>query len=311
MSTLPKPLSEKNIARMLAGFKPETVDLLHDFFAACSNLYGVVLLDDAWRIFKLDHSGVLKRDFLAFSSIARREDLPYYILEVDELYPDNKRRIEDKFIVNKHLVTSGYYRFERVYELVERQGDKQFWIPDDVLRFKDMDGVEANESWKDFCSVIKFIKSSKGLPLCKYKHVSKMDKTREVLYTTEKQKAEYKADLARPVSERITERLKLWMQLGIPFYQYFASLMEEHNVVPSEKELRKMIDILTDANNTSNLWVNRGWAPTNMRETFYDPSATPVLTFGHGIKSMIAKGEMDKDEIISKLDELGIKYSWD
>jgi hypothetical protein len=88
-------------------------------------------------------------------------------------------------------------------------------------------------------------------------------------------------------------------------------MLEEHNVVPSEKELRKMIDLLTDANNTSNLWVNRGWAPTNMRETFYDPSATPVLTFGPGIKSMIAKGEMDKDEIISKLDEMGIKYSWD
>lgn len=85
MASLPKPLSQKSIQKMLARWKPETVNKLHAYYAAFSNLYGVIMLNDAWKIMKQYEPKIRKNEFMDFSSITRRENLPYYIIEIDPM----------------------------------------------------------------------------------------------------------------------------------------------------------------------------------------------------------------------------------
>lgn len=82
MATLPKPLSQKSIQKLLQNWKPETADILHDYYNAFSNLYRMIMLSDAWKILKQYEPKIRKKEFMDFSSIARREELPYYILEM-------------------------------------------------------------------------------------------------------------------------------------------------------------------------------------------------------------------------------------
>jgi hypothetical protein len=53
----------------------------------------------------------IQKKFYDYSSIARRENLPYYILEIDEVYSDEKRDMEERIIAHKSLVGEGYNRF--------------------------------------------------------------------------------------------------------------------------------------------------------------------------------------------------------
>ena len=117
MAQLPKPLSEKSIQKMFSGWKPETVDKLHAYFAAFANLYGVLTLSDAWELYKNYDKGIKKKELYDFSSIARREDLPYYILEIDEVYSDEKRSMGERIIVHKSLVGEGCNRLFFLFNL--------------------------------------------------------------------------------------------------------------------------------------------------------------------------------------------------
>ena len=86
----PKLLSQKSLDKMYAEAKigPEKLDFLRTFFVACANLYWRIPLSHAWVVYKeLCKKTVVPniqlKDILSFSSIARREEHPYYIFEVD------------------------------------------------------------------------------------------------------------------------------------------------------------------------------------------------------------------------------------
>lgn len=87
----PKPLSQVNIDKMCReyGLSPMLVETLHRYYEAFAKLYGMVFLNEAWQVIKMLEPQIKKKDFINFSSIARREDLPYYIYEIDEVYSAN------------------------------------------------------------------------------------------------------------------------------------------------------------------------------------------------------------------------------
>ena len=62
----PKPLSQKTIDKMFSTWKPETVEKLHKYYATFSELYGVITLSDAWKVFKNYEPRITKRDFMTF-----------------------------------------------------------------------------------------------------------------------------------------------------------------------------------------------------------------------------------------------------
>ncbi len=102
-------------------------------FETHSNLYGTIQLRGAWDIFcELEpayKNAIRRKDFLAFSDILRAEDLPYYILKLDELYEAEPiAKPLDRFIVNKKLIRRGMARFDSFYDLVDVQGNKDYLI---------------------------------------------------------------------------------------------------------------------------------------------------------------------------------------
>ena len=91
------------------------INLLQKYYNAFSNLYGAIILDDAWDIFKILEKEIIsikqivKKDFLFFSEVARYEAHNYFVLEIDELYEAEERgSAARRFILNKKLYKKGY-----------------------------------------------------------------------------------------------------------------------------------------------------------------------------------------------------------
>ena len=89
----PKPLSEKSLERLYkeSGLTKEARTFLHVFFAACANLYGAIALRHMWGIYRelTDAPKLRRKDMLTFASIVRREEQPYYVFEVNELFDED------------------------------------------------------------------------------------------------------------------------------------------------------------------------------------------------------------------------------
>ncbi len=303
MASLPKPLSQRTIQKMLAGWKPETVDKLHNYYVAFSNLYGVIMLSDAWKIFKYYEPKIHKKEFMDFSSIARREDLPYYILEIDELYSEEPR-ISDaqRFIINKELVTDNYYRFINVYDLIELQMEKPFYRPERMT-----DYIENGDSvqWNVLCDYIRNIKNEKGIRLSEYIFMSDWEKSELEYYKSQRKKDKILKNASIPQSERIIKALKLKMHTGKNPIKYLTYALEETDTLLTKKELETLLQLFQEANNHSHHWSNRGWTPTELSHKYGNPALKSV-SFGSGLKKAFKNGDIDKKELIEKLKSMGI-----
>ena len=89
----PKPLSQKTLDKMYkeSGLSKEKIEFLGKLFDGAAALYGIITLKDLWNVYK-EYAEIVpairlhRKDIIAFSSIARREEHDYYIYEIDELY---------------------------------------------------------------------------------------------------------------------------------------------------------------------------------------------------------------------------------
>ena len=138
----PKPLSEKSIARLYdeAGLKEKQIVFLHTFFSACANLYGVIFAEDAWKVYRelsaqTETAPLRRRDMYAALGIMRREKLPFYVFEVDEVYSEETRKDEVRIIAHRELIGSGYGKFYELYKVEENSAGKPFYVPKNLLSF--------------------------------------------------------------------------------------------------------------------------------------------------------------------------------
>ena len=141
----PKPLAGKSLQRLYqtAGIDEVQSEFLHQFFGAAANLYGAVSLRDLWEAYKtysvsVDAPALKRKDFIAFSEIARREaEVPYYVFEIDELYDDVKRADLSREIVYKPIIGIGYGRLSQYYHLLEVQDNfnDSYYLPYNFLEY--------------------------------------------------------------------------------------------------------------------------------------------------------------------------------
>lgn len=303
MAALPKPLSQKSIQKMFQGWNPETVDMLHAYYAAFSNLYGVIMLSDAWKIIKQYEPKMRKKEFMDFSSIARREDLPYYIIEIDELYCDEPRVSDaQRFIINKTLVTEGYYRFANVYDLVDKQADKPFFHPE---RMADFAENADSKQWIALCDYIRNIQNSKGIKLSECTFMSEWEKRELEHYKSQRKKDAILKKSSIPESEKIIEILKVMMHTSGNPINYLSLALEDADAMLTKKQFETLMQLMQDANNHSHLWSNCGWTPIALRQRYGNP-APRSMSFGPGLQQAFAKGDIDKNELIEKLKSMGI-----
>lgn len=167
---LPKPVSARTLQKkyiQLAETTRGRIDiatdsgsrissLLHRYFAAFSNLYGVIPLRTAWKLFcevepdLIKQKKILQKDFLAFSDLLRAEPLPYYILNENEIWPDES---DDKplhrMIINKKLISRGYYRFHDFCVLMDSQSDKPYAL---LTKEEHRAWADSDHFRKSFCA---------------------------------------------------------------------------------------------------------------------------------------------------------------
>ena len=132
-----KPLSPKTLEKKYTELRlsQEKIDLLHDYFLCFTNLYGVISVGEAWNIFR-EYEGTRllhKKDFVAFSGIVQREPgHPYTVLERKEVYTGETTEDPAKrLIVNNLLIGTGYYKYVLLYNTVDGQMNKPYYLPDE------------------------------------------------------------------------------------------------------------------------------------------------------------------------------------
>lgn len=334
----PKPLSEKSLAKMYreANIDESKSTFFHRLFLASANLYGVVVLRDLWEILKeiaaqYGMEDPKRKDLIAFSSIARRENLPYYIYEIDELYSEENRTDLSREIVHKSLIKSGFGKNAWYYDLVETQGNKPYFIPRDLLSFA-MPDTTREET--ELLSFLKGLKVTAKESENRYGRKFICEHTDEFLgdfsFRNSVENYEYKLfsgeykdhpsknekalqELVERTScseaEKIFRMYKQNCNVGDCNPSYNTQrVLEELNKVGvqlSKKQFDKLTELLMQFNNNSNLWCNRGWTPNELVKCAPRMGVTSVF-LGTGIKQAIADGKISQEELESELTKCGI-----
>jgi hypothetical protein len=335
----PKPLSEKSLAKMYreAGLDEKKSDFLHKFFSACANFYGTIALRDAWELLKniAEQYGadtIKRKDLIAFSSIARREDVPYYVYEIDELYTAEKRSNLDRQIVHKSLIRAGYGQRTDYYHVAERQYGKPYYLPEDLLAYAVPKTSPQEAKLLHFLSGLK-VTASKSEDSLGRKHTCihkgktlgsfsfrNSDETFSYQWAAgeieghpsvnEKVLRELTERTAGSEAEKIVRQYREECNIGVQNpSDSICRIMDELNEVGvclSEARCRALVDLLTEFNNESHLWCNCGWTPSDLsKRTGRTPPTS--MSLGPGIMKLAAEGKIDLKEFEEELRKYGVK----
>lgn len=140
---------EESSARYTAlGLPQETVELLHDYLLACSNLYGICKVRRVLRLYNKQNPPIERETFLQFLEIVRREHQFYFIVGDEELYdgvPQPTGPFERE-LVAEHLLIDDIEDYEA---LKDAQDGKPFYQPekDELLCYTDESYAEPNRSY--------------------------------------------------------------------------------------------------------------------------------------------------------------------
>lgn len=345
---LPKPLSQKRLNQKYQFLALETkgrldcttetgkanLELLKKYYSAFSNLYGSLMLKEAWDLFKLaekeitDKKQILKKDFFTFSEAARYESYGYYVLEIDELYEDEKRgNAGTRFIVNKKLYRKGYGRFSDYYRLAEEQMRRTLCAlnKEEILPW-----AEPGNLWRspEGRALKRFIESRAvhqssdnidingakiaGKRLTEFVFWHKDEKINYDYTKREWEKAELKEYYDVIESEKTLQTIE-W-QLNSPMLydkvkmriEYLLHDLDEVGVRLTKSQMDTFLKLYTDFANNSRTWPLCGWKPIELHMK-YRGNETPTISFGAGLQKAFADGSINKEEVVEGMKKLGFQ----
>ncbi|MCR5653676.1 MAG: hypothetical protein K6F88_07720 [Ruminococcus sp.] len=338
-----KPLSSKTLEKKYAelGLSKEKLSLLHDYYNCFANLYGVIMIREAWDIFR-HYEGVglvRKKDFVAFSGIVQREAGHLYsVLELKDVYSDETT--DDpafRLIVHNDLIGHGYGKYSLLYNTVEGQSDKPYYLPDDkreFLSFKEdqfylsafgkrmvqfLNKLKSNGKFKNYHGEIKGEILDINGNHVKGKHLSDFvfytqDEQFDIDYhKSEAQKERLRQEYKTSALEKIMERIRLEIQTGgyfssspVETIQFLTEYMDrELGVELTLEQLKNFINLHTSLNNNSHLWLNCGWRPFDMSRQFGRGKPTSI-SIGPNMRTMFENGDLDRNEFERMMKKLGI-----
>jgi len=331
-----KPLSQKSLEKKYKelGLPQQKVDLLHQYFLCFSNLYGAISVGDAWTIFR-EYEGlgyVKKKEFYAFSGIAQREEQPYAICELDEVYSEESDCSEkDRLIINKELIGYGHYKFADVWRLENARFGKPCYVPErHVFMTHVQDQFWRTRQGKEMKQFLENIRSC-GTYVSNYrtmerkelidihgnkvkgramKDITVIDFHEQFMIDYEKRESRKKAlaeEYSVPASEKLMYMIKHSAHLGTDnpaedlsfFFRFFD---EVYGAQFSVKEAQRFVRLQMNLNNDSNLWVNWGYAPMELHRVM-DVDRPMKVTLGPGIQQAIKEGKIDGEALEKFLKE--------
>ena len=333
----PKPLSEKTLARMYreANISEEKSEFLHKYFLACANLYGAVAMYELWGILKViaDEYGMEKikrKDLIAFSSITRREDVPYYVYEVDELYSKAKRNDLDRFVVHKSIIQPGYIQKNLFHILREGQGSKPPFISEGLLDYAAPVPTTMDKKLLGFLKKLKvtafeaegefgehYVCEHVGETLGSFPFRNSIERDLLKWYSGEDE--EHPSTNAKRLkcieektsgseAEKIFRKIKEDFNIGaFSCTDTIKNVLRELNEVGvelTERQTDKLLKLIMDYNNNSHLWCNFGWTPRELLSMNTHGGIFESASFDSEPEPPFANDFIDRDEIESALRKL-------
>ena len=342
-----KPLSPKTLEKMYAerGFSQDTAALLHDYYLCFSNLYGVISVGDAWDVFnKYEGTRPLrKEDFIAFSGIVQREaGHPYRVLELKEVYTgETTEDPAERLIVNDRLIGVGYGKYTLLYNVVDQQQNKPYYLPAERTLFlahvrdrfylspdgekmvRYLGRLKTDGKYKDDHGKVRGdILDSDGNPVagkCLSDFVCYTEHERfSIDYAkSETKKEQLRREYGTTALDKILNRIFTEIQTGgyLPdestanTLEYLIEFLDRDlGVEITPARLERFSQLFMELNNHSHLWLNRGWSPDELSRRSGFPQSAAV---GPGLKKMLAEGTMDRAEFERRMKALGIEVFYD
>ena len=325
----PKPLSEKSIAKLYeqSGLSAEAREFLHRLFAACANLYGAIALRNVWPVYQeLENAPKLRRkDLTAFSSIVRREKQPYFVFEMDEMYETGPYSELDRHIVSKELVSRGYGKFYRFYELMDQVGQKPYCVPNDFLSFAEPMPSDKESALLTFLSdlvsteeecVPKYGKpipnENKGKRLGEFSFLN-ADERFEIEYMKRpSDKAALLEECSATEAEKIMRVFKRRENIGnttpIIALQRIVDELNEVGVLMEKAQVEELLRLVMDYHNNSRLWCLSGWKSSELAQ-MYRSNGPSTIYFGPNMEKAFADGSLDREDVIREIRKLGMEVA--
>ena len=155
----PAKYAESTLKRMYSKLNADekTIALLHDYFDAMANLYGIIPIKKVCEIITEQNKDTISEQLvLDFAEIVRHEDQGYSVLGAEELYLGAEKSLP----IDRELIAqiTRFFDFEYYYDLSERQQDKPYYIPPKSRLLKYADGYYY-EKTPQIAALTKFIRS--------------------------------------------------------------------------------------------------------------------------------------------------------
>ena len=332
----PKPLSEKTLQKKYAelGLSDEKLSFLKQFILACTNLYGRITIGDIWEVYKklggMTAVPQIKRvDILRISDVLRRDELPYLVFEIDEIYTEEPRKELSREFVSKYLVGQGPGKFATYYYVAEAQSYHEYYVPQNLLSFVNMPVPKQEKDLLNFVGKLKVTADKyedryghvvecsgrKGRTLDSFSFMNQME-VFEYQYAKGEINGKEKPKEAQRLlaesnsmteAEKIVDRIKWYINIGhvssTKMVQYTLDEIGEAGVQLTKKQVEKLIQGIMDMNNYSHLMCTGGWRPVDLAKNSPMPS---TITFGPGVRQAIAEGKLDEKELVKAINAMGM-----
>ena len=324
----PKPLSKKKLDSLYlqSGLKEKQIEFLHQFFQACVNLYGAIELQDVWTIYPQIRDTcpkIMKKDIITFSSIVRREEQPYYVFEIEELYSEEPHRDSQRHLVSKELVGSGYGKFVWFYDLMENLSPHPYYIPDDFLSYASPDTEPAQKELLSFLENLWSTEKQCVPPYGKpYPNQNKGKRLKEFSFLSSGEKFDLSYYSKKPAiineimqmnqcsaAEKLCRKFCFRENVNCldttKLIGFIFEDLREMGVLLTEQQSEKLLQLLVNVHNHCRKWCMCGWSPSDLASKSRPQINT--ISFGSGLKKAFEDGSIDKNELIDSLIKQGFR----
>lgn len=192
-SILPEHWQTEVLADAYMAFRdPDAFSKISTLLAALSNLYGRIPLREAYKLYAGYYGKLDKDTFVDACGILRHaKDLDFSISELADLFTEEEPVTDplDREAVNNLILEDDDNPVEYYTLLVQRQGEKELVIPDNLLSFSDSSFIEPSAAYDALLSAIRQngTYDNESTPLILSEFLSEVRKGEEPLSALEEQ----------------------------------------------------------------------------------------------------------------------------